>query len=284
VAIEEDVTEKLLADEEIKRTNEELRRALDELQRTQSQLIQSEKMAVLGKLTAGIAHEVNSPIGAVKSAADVSRRCVGKIDDAIEGSESLQELKDTQGFKKSMSILRESHDTIVAASDRISDLVKNLKGFAHLDEADYQKVDLLEGIENTLTLLRPEIKEGIQIERQYRDLPLIYCNPGEINQIFMTIFSNAVEAIEGAGKVTIQTASEEQHAVISVSDTGKGIPVDLLDSIFDLGFTSKGDRVGIGFGLPTSFSIIKKHGGDLSVESEVGSGTTFKIVLPVEQP
>ncbi len=182
-----------------------------------------------------------------------------------------------------MSILRESHDTIVAASDRISNLVKNLKGFAHLDEASYQKVDLLEGIENTLALLHPEIKDGIQIERQYGDLPLIYCNPGEINQVFMTIFSNAIEAIEGAGKVTIQTASEEQHAVISVSDTGKGIPSDLLYSIFDLGFTSKGDRVGIGLGLPTSFSIIKRHSGDLSVESEVGSGTTFKIVLPVEQ-
>jgi signal transduction histidine kinase len=260
----------------------ELSETLEQLKSAQGQLVQSEKMAVLGKLTAGLAHEINNPIGAVISAADVSIRAVDKISNAVEVSADLQELKSAQHFVRSMSALRENYDTIITGSDRVASLALSLKKFVHLDGAVLKSVDLHDGIESTLTLLQPEIRDRIMIERDYSELPGVFCRPGEINQVFMTVLTNAIEAIEGDGKVTIHTSMKGRYATVSITDTGKGISDKLQASLFELDFTIKGKRVGVGLGLPTALSIVQNHKGFIEVESSVGNGATFTIRLPLE--
>ncbi len=268
-------------EQKVDERTKELSEALEGLKAAQGQLVQSAKMASLGKLTAGIAHEVNNPIGAIKSSADVADRCVNKIIAAGEDSKTLEEFKDGQPFLKSTKMLKDSTQNILYASDRIETIVGSLKNFAHLDEAEVQKVDLHEGIESTLALIQHEIREGVEIIKEFGTLPQVKCRPGEINQVFMTILTNAAQAIDHSGKVSIKTFHDGDEISITISDTGKGIPEKQLQTLFDLDFTTKGARVGIGMGLPSAYNIVKKHKGDLHVESEVGKGTSFVIMLPV---
>ena len=268
-------------EQKVEERTKELSEALDGLKAAQGQLVQSAKMASLGKLTAGIAHEVNNPIGAIKSSADVADRCVNKIIAAGEGSKTLEEFKDGQPFLKSTKMLKDSTQNILDASDRIETIVGSLKNFAHLDKAEVQKVDLHDGIENTLALIQHEIREGVEIIKEFGTLPQVKCRPGEINQVFMTILTNAAQAIDHSGKVGIKTFHDGDEISITISDTGKGIPEEQLQTLFDLDFTTKGARVGIGLGLPSAYNIIKKHQGELKVQSKVGKGTSFVIMLPV---
>ena len=265
--------------------NEELRemnRTLEQkvVERTR-QLVQSEKMAVLGKLTAGVAHEVNSPIGVVKSSADLASRCADKIAEAANTSKSLDELKHSTSYQKSLKALKDSTQGILTASERVATIVGSLKNFAHLDEAEVQKVDLHQGIENTLALIQHEIKDGVEVVQEFGNLPQVKCYAGEINQVFMTILTNAAQATSESGTVSIKTSHDGDDVSIAIEDTGKGIAEDQLQTLFDLDFITKGTRVGVGMGLPSAYNIIQKHKGDLHVESEVGKGTVFVIRLPV---
>jgi len=142
-------------------------------------------------------------------------------------------------------------------------------------------VDLHDGIESTLALIQHEIRDGVEIIKEFGALPQVKCRPGEINQVFMTILTNAAQAIDNSGKVSIKTAHDGDEVSIAISDTGKGIPDDQLHTLFDLDFTTKGTRVGVGMGLPSAYNIIKKHQGELTVQSKVGKGTSFIITLPV---
>lgn len=268
-------------EQKVDERTKELSEALDGLKAAQGQLVQSAKMASLGKLTAGIAHEVNNPIGAIKSSADVADRCVSKIIAAGEDSKTLEEFKDGHPFLKSTKMLKDSMQNILYASDRIEAIVDSLKNFAHLDEAEVQIVNLHEGIESTLALIQHEIRDGVEIVKEFGTLPQLKCCPGEVNQVFMTILTNAVQAIDKSGKVSIKTVHEGGEISIAISDTGKGIPEEQLQTLFDLDFTTKGARVGMGMGLPSAYNIIKKHRGELKVQSKVGQGTSFVITLPV---
>lgn len=269
--------------QEIKHKNDELEKTLQQLKDTQAQLFIQEKMASLGNLVAGVAHEINNPIGAVNSAAAILNRCVETITNSIEKSQTMEEMRNDVKFKKSIRILRENTDITAIASDRIVKIVRILKNFARLDEAEFQKANILEGLDNTLTLLHHEMKNKVEIVKEYGEIPPLNCYPNQLNQVFMNLLANANQAIDGKGTITIKTFANGQNVTVQISDTGKGIAPENIRRIFDPGFTTKGVGVGTGLGLSISYNIIQKHHGRIEVASEVGRGTTFTITLPIEQ-
>ena len=257
----------------LKAQNKQLAQAMHELRETQEQLLLKEKMASLGDLVAGVAHEINNPIGAVNASADVVSRCVNKIELEPNINQQLQ---------KTTKILKESIGVIVTAGNRIAAIVKSLKNFARLDESEYQKTDIHEGIESSLILMENEFQNRISVVKDYHDIPEIVCYPGLLNQVFLNLLKNATHAIDGLGKIGIKTAKGNGHVRIEISDTGKGIPRNKLDKIFDFGFSIGDSRVKMSSGLSTAYNIIQNHHGEIKVDSEVGKGTTFSIVLPIK--
>ena len=249
---------------------------------TQAQLALAEKMASLGKLAAGLAHEVNNPIGVVQSAADTSDRCLDRIMTVLEESHTLDELRVSAPFQKSLELLRSNNQAIGKASSRTATFVSSLKNFARLDEAEFQRADIHEGLESTLVLLQHEIPENIQVARDYGHVPQICCYPGELNQVFMGVLRNAIQAIEKEGVITIKTSADEKDVYVEISDTGKGIPLEKMKTLFDFGFTTRGSRVGMGLGLPYAHNIIGKHNGEIRLESKARKGTDVLIRLPIE--
>ena len=269
--------------QDLNHKNHELEMTLEELQKMQHQLIMHEKMASLGNLVAGVAHEVNNPIGAVKSSAHVLTRCIEKIMVVLAQGNSLDDIKNDNDFKSALSMLQENNKVINTASERVADIVLSLKNFARLDEAEFQLADIHEGIDTTLTLVEHELKNRIEVVKEYGEIPKIHCYPNQLNQVFMNVFVNAAHAIEDKGTIEIKTHSEKDFVYVEVSDSGKGIAKKNLDKIFDPGFTTKSMGVGTGLGLSISYNIIQKHNGEFKVESEEGKGTTFIIALPIEQ-
>ncbi len=268
--------------EQLNRKKIQLEKALKELQESQNQLIMKEKMASLGNLVAGIAHEINNPIGAINSAADVITRCNNKINEILKEKDLTENANQHQKLQQILNLIDQNGMVIQESGQRVSKIVKSLKNFARLDNAEFQKADIHEGIDNTLTLLHHELKDKITIIKDYGKIPLIYCYPIQLNQVFMNILLNAIQAIENDGIIKIKTFSDDGNVHIKISDTGKGIPHEHLNKIFDPGFTKKGVGVGTGLGLSTSYNIIQMHKGEIRVESEVGKGTTFTIILPMK--
>ncbi len=265
---------------ELQKAYQALEESHRQLKETQAKLVQTAKMASLGNLAAGIAHEINNPIGAINSAADVSQRAVKKICEALESIGSSSEMLNDKKFNYALKVLKENTRLTVTASSRVVKIVRSLKTFARLDEANYQSVDIHEGIDSTLMLLQHEIKNRIIIHKKYTDLPKIVCFPDELNQVFMNIISNSVQAIKDKGIIRISTRLEDSRIFIEFEDTGPGIKTEHLEQIFDPGFTTKGVGVGTGLGLSISYNIIQKHNGEIKVESEIGKGTKFIIELP----
>jgi len=260
----------------------ELKETYNELNRTQNQLLQSEKMAFLGKLVSGIAHELNSPIGVVNSAADVSTRCVNKIMSALENSNSLDDLKNNKQFQRSLKILEQNNLTTTTAGNRVSAIVKSLKNFVRLDEAELQSVDIHEGIESTLVLMQHEISQEIKVKKEFEKTPKVSCYPSEINQVFMTLLSNAIQAIENKGTIKIQTSTDNSSVYVKISDTGKGMLPEKLKTLFDFDFVTKESRIGMGMDMFNAYNIVNKHNGEIKVKSEVDKGTVFTIKIPVK--
>jgi len=259
--------------------NRQLGRTLEELRDTQQQLVLREKMASLGNLVAGVAHEVNNPIGAINSAADGSRRCI----EILKQNEGDREEGGTEPrVQKALRLLGESNEIVTTAGARVAQIVRSLRNFSRLDEAEFQKADLHEGIDSTLTLVQHKLKGRIEVERNYGDIPEIECYPNQLNQVFMNLLVNSAQAIEGKGRITIDTSQDNGSVVLRFSDTGKGIAPEYMDVLFDPGFTTKGAGVGTGLGLSISYNIVEKHAGTIEVKSEPGQGTTFTIRLPIE--
>ncbi len=269
--------------DQIRRAHQELQKTHEELRQAQSRLVQSEKMASLGNLAAGVAHEINTPIGSVNSAADTSKRAIGRMIQSIEESQSLENLKADQKFRDSLNFIKSNNDLITLASERIVKIVKSLGSFARLDEADFKNVDIHEGIDSTLTLLHHTTKDRIAIVREYGDIPKISCRPSQLNQVFMNLLKNAIESIQDKGTILIKTSVENNKVIIRISDDGQGIREENLNRVFDPGFTTKGVGVGTGLGLSISYNIIHDHLGEIEVESEEGKGSTFSIILPIKQ-
>lgn len=249
------------------------------LKKTQAQLLQSEKMASLGKLTAGIAHEVNNPIGAVKSAVDSSVRGVENI---LKTLKTDPKTGNVQSLQKTLQVLQNNIQIMATAGDRIVELINHLKKFTGLDEAKYQKVNIHERIDSALALIQNDISDRIKVKKEYGNIPEIYCFTNKINQVFMILLTNSVQAIEREGIITIITSQIDNTIQIEISDTGKGIAPEKINTLFDFNFTTKSSRIGMGMGLISAYNIIQKHKGEMEVESEVGKGTTVIITLPVK--
>lgn len=266
----------------LKEHAEELEETNVKLRQTQAQLIQKEKMVSLGNLVAGLAHEVNTPLGAINSNADIAQRIIRIIDEVIADKEDApwtEEKREKLG--RAVEALNELNQSTAMGASRIDKVVKALRGFARIDATEYQKADIHRGIEDTLTLLifNPELK--LNIERDFASLPEIYCNPGQLNQVFLNILTNAIEATDRQGLIRIKTRRENENVVIQIEDDGRGIPGEDLDKIFDPGYTTKGRGVGTGLGLSICFRIVSEHGGTIEVESEKGKGSTFTIRIPL---
>ena len=269
--------------EELREKNEELEQTLGELRATQHQLVMREKMASLGNLVAGVAHEMNNPIGAIHSSADVATRGIRKIKSLLQNNQDNPNYDERQ-LQRSLKLLEGNNQVITTASDRIAKIVQSLRAFARLDEAVFQKAHLHENIDATLTLLQHELRDKVEVIKEYGEIPHIHCYPSELNQIWMNLLRNAVQAIEQKGAIKIATAADETQVYVRISDTGKGIPPEELQKIFDPGFTTQSGGVGTGLGLSIVYNIIVvKHRGDIKVNSKVGEGTEFIISLPIEQ-
>lgn len=258
---------------ETERQRRELETTLNELQQTQMQLIQSEKMAVLGQFVAGIAHEVNTPLGTLMANDNTVRYCLEQI---------RTEDEKTGRFRQSALDLL---DINRMAGERIQEIVRNLRNFARLDESDLKYADLHEGLDATLLLVGSEHKSRITVHRKYgTGIPKLECFPGLLNQVFMNMIVNAIHSIEGKGTITLRTRYEEipsPQITVEIEDTGKGISPEHLSRIFDPGFTTKGVGVGTGLGLALCYKIVQKHHGRIDVTSTPGRGTCMRVVLPV---
>ena len=238
-----------------------------------SQLIQSEKMAALGLLVAGVAHEINTPMGAIHSNNDIMTRAVGKVRKLLEPAPDNE-------VRRLLDILGEVCRNNEIATERIMKIVRSLKNFARLDEAERKKVNIHEGIESTLSLLRHQLKSRIRIVKCFGDIPEIECYPNELNQVFMNILVNAAQAIKHRGEITVKTWREGDRVKIAISDTGVGIPPENLSKVFDPGFTTKGVGLGTGLGLSICYKIVQEHRGTIEAESSK-QGTTFTISIPL---
>jgi signal transduction histidine kinase len=281
--------------EKLKQQKDELQRTLENLQQAQTQLVQSEKMASLGQLVAGIAHEINNPVNFISAGVDSLTTNLEEIRQVLdiyhkitagnvnEKLKEIEELKERVEYKEAIRETNKLIESIKNGTKRTTEIVRGLRTFSRLDEDILKMADLHEGIDSTLILLHNKYKNRIEIVKSYGDLPMIECYPGQLNQVFMNILSNAVDAIDDKGTITINTSISGDYVRISVKDSGHGIPGNLSEKIFDPFFTTKGIGKGTGLGLSITQSIIDKHKGNISVASEIGKGSEFVILIPVDQ-
>lgn len=261
---------------------DQLQQMLNELQEMQAQLIQSEKMAALGKVVAGVVHEINGPLGVLTSVTDVTARSLALVEEALYPGNPVAEMQEDPRVLRALTALKESVPAASEAASHIDHIITSLRSFAQLDEAPFQTADVHQGLESTLTLIGPILGDGIQVVREYGDLPLIQCYPAELNQAFHAILSNAARAISGRGRILIRTSLDNGQLLIEVSDTGCGIPPGELREIFVPRFLNEDGRVRAGLGLFIAYNVVKRHRGDIDVESEVGRGSKFTISLPLD--
>ncbi len=264
---------------ELKTKNQELKQTLNKLNATQAQLLQSSKMVALGQLVAGVTHEINNPLGAIISAVDVAERANVKVINMLKSDEFQNKINNNE-LKSTLEIISQSTQISATGTTRISKIIQSLKNFSRLDEAPFQKTNIHEGLESTLTLMGHELKNGIKIQKNYGTIPEIYSYPSELNQVFMNLVMNGIQAIKGKGTITISTYFDNGYVLVSIADTGKGLSQEKIEQLFEPGFTERQSQIRMRTGLYASYNIIQKHKGDIKVESELGKGTTFTVSLP----
>lgn len=288
--------EKLLDEKtrEVQSSMSTIQYQFDELKKAQGQLVQSEKMASLGQLAAGVAHEINNPIGFVISNvstlneyAEVLRTFIEKSLAYIDTPEDTVR-KELAGISKAEDLPFVVEDIMTIVKDaqegltRVKDIVANLKQFARTDEDESEAFDLNDNIENTIKVAWNELKYHATLIKEFDDsLPQAFGHPGQVNQVILNMLVNAAQAIESDGEIRIRTKATDQHIVLEIEDNGCGMPDDVQAKIFDPFFTTKPVNVGTGLGLSISYGIIEKQGGKIEVRSEVGQGTCFTILLPI---
>ena len=278
---------------------ESLETSLRQLQLAQAKLVESEKLASLGQLTAGVAHEINNPVNFISNGVNSLRENHRDIAEALEHYLRLdperidaQALRELQARHRQLALGETLEDneslfrSIGNGVERTVGIIKSLRNFSRLDEGEFKDVDLNEGLESTLRILNSSIRQNATIVRDYGDLPLVYCQAGKINQVFLNLINNAVQAIEERGTITLTTRHLPERGGVSVAiaDTGRGIPAEHLHRIFEPFFTTKAIGKGTGLGLSITYGIIEEHGGTIEVESTPGQGTCFLITLPVAGP
>lgn len=272
----------------------ELEAANQELKDTQAKLVHSAKMISLGQLVAGVAHELNNPIGFISSnmthLRDYSERLIKLVEAAETEPRKLPELKRDLEYDYVVQDLPKLIASCEDGARRTKDIVLGLRNFSRLEEAKLKEIDIHEAIDTTLNLLAGEIKNRVEIHKQYEPIPRVACYASQINQVIMNILSNALQAIEGNGHIWISTVvvkdgtDKTGQVQLSIQDSGKGMRPEVLGNIFDPFFTTKGVGQGTGLGLSISYGIIQSHGGEIQVRSEVGVGTEFTVTIPVYPP
>jgi signal transduction histidine kinase len=281
---------------------DELDQAYSRLKSSQTALVQSEKMASLGQMVAGVAHEINTPLGYVQNNVAMGQELFTHVQTMIghyeklmdslldpeadeeEISGQMRQLAEMRGEMDAGGMLGEMKGLMedsMYGLGQISELVLNLKNFSRMDAAATDTVNLNDCIESALNIGRNVLKHKVEVVRELGMLPPITCAPSQLNQVFLNLFTNAAQAIEGTGRLTITTRHEDKHVHVSVQDNGKGIPEENLKRIFDPFFTTKPIGEGTGLGLAITFQIIQQHGGEIHATSRVGEGTCFHISLPV---
>jgi signal transduction histidine kinase len=277
---------------------EELQQMNQKLGEAQNLLLQSDKMASIGQLAAGVAHEINNPIGYVYSNLGTLEKYVQDAFGMIEQYEQAESAISDNAVRARLKAAREKLDIEFLKEDlhalmnesrdgitRVKKIVQNLKDFSHVDATDeWHFAGLHDGLDSTLNIVNNEIKYKADVVREYGDLPEIECLSSQLNQVFMNLLVNAAHAIEERGTITIRTGRQGEKVWVEVVDTGKGIAPEHLKKIFDPFFTTKPIGKGTGLGLSLSYGIIQKHHGHIEVQSEVGKGTTFRVWVPVRQP
>ncbi|HVY06232.1 MAG TPA: ATP-binding protein [Burkholderiales bacterium] len=284
----------------------ELSDALMHLKESEAQLIQSEKMSSLGQMVAGVAHEINTPLAYVKNslgtvagklpdlgtALDESSRLLtllqaGSNADPAELTKQFSLVSQHLARLKERGVVEELAGLVndgVYGTGQMAEIVGNLKDFSRLDRSKVTSFNLNEGLASTL-LLAKHLLKSVQVERRFGDIPAIVCSPSQINQVFLNLITNAAQAMEGGkGTITLTTRKEGDGAVVEVLDTGKGIPAEVMPKIFDPFFSTKEIGKGTGLGLSISYKIVQQHGGRIAVESQLGRGTKFTVVLPARPP
>ncbi|MFH6782236.1 MULTISPECIES: response regulator [Methylobacterium] len=251
--------------------NHDLEQANHRLKDTQAKLVQAAKMASLGELVAGIAHEINNPLAFILAHQGTVERLIGEVAGSVaEGTPSRRALDKARDRVGSMRL----------GLSRIQDLVVNLRKFSRLDEGEMQTVDVPDAIENVLALIQHKLGSRIAVRKDFAGAPEIRCSPALLNQVVMNILGNAADAIPGDGTITIETAIRDDHDVIRICDTGPGVPDDLRERIFEPFFTTKPVGSGTGLGLAIAYSVVQAHSGQISVESAPGGGACFVISIP----
>jgi len=279
------------------RANAELSALNEKLNQAQSQLLQSEKLAAIGQLAAGVAHEINNPVGFVYSnigslgqylddffsVVDAYERAEASLDEAARREiRSIRQQVDFDFLRQDVqAMVKESREGL----NRVSKIVRDLKDFAHVHEGEaWQMEDLHKGLESTLNVVWNELKYNCELHKEYGQIPLVECQLPYLNQVFMNLLVNAAQAMDGHGSITLRTGVAGERVWVEVADTGRGIRPEHLPRLFDPFFTTKPVGKGTGLGLSVSYNIVKKHHGEITVESVVDKGTRFRIWLPIRQP
>jgi signal transduction histidine kinase len=274
--------------------NEELTSTLEYLKKTQSQLVQSEKMASLGQLTSGVAHEINNPINFVSAGISSLTSNYEDLNKLLQLLKLLKDDADNDHLLKLINKVKIEIDldylleeipqllnSINAGAKRTTEIVRGLRNFARLDEDSLKFANIHEGLDSAIVILRNQISNRITVVKDYGVIPEISCYPGQLNQVFMNILNNAIQAIEGKGEIHIKTSIEGENLKIEIADNGKGMSEDVKKRIFEPFYTTKDVGEGTGLGLSISYNIIKKHKGEIEVESSPDKGTLFIIHLPL---
>jgi len=313
-----DITQRIRAEEALRESKDELERRVElrtselslandklhverqqqaeliaKLEEAHNQLLQSEKMASIGQLAAGVAHEINNPVGFVKSNLGTLQRYIANIGLVLTAYEEIEhELGEASQasvsqLKKDLELayLQDDIKSLLAETSdgvqRVQDIVRDLKSFSHVNNAEQEWANLEAGIDSTLNVVWNELKYKAKVVKEYAGLPEIKCSPSQLNQVFMNLLVNASQAIEEHGQITIRTGISESEVWVEIEDTGKGIPPENQARIFEPFFTTKPVGKGTGLGLSLSYGIVKKHNGRIEFTSGLGKGSTFRVVLPL---
>nr|WP_246480547.1 ATP-binding protein [Motiliproteus sediminis] len=288
-----DISARKQAQAALQRKTIEQQETIAKLEEAHNQLLQSEKMASIGQLAAGVAHEINNPIGYVNSNLGSLRHYISDLYQLIEGyrgvlTDSQREALAELERKIDFDFVRDDLASLIAENEqgleRVKQIIKDLKDFSHVDRAEWVRGDLLKGLDSTLNVVWNELKYKAEVVKEYTRLPQIECMPSQLNQVFMNLLVNAAHAIEGQGVITIRTGIDGERVWVEVADTGKGIPAEYLPRLFEPFFTTKPVGKGTGLGLSVSYGIVAKHHGEITVDSVVGEGTRFRVWLPIRQP
>lgn len=290
-----DITKRKQMESDLQKQTDEQRLLIAKLNSTQEQLVEAEKMASVGQLAAGVAHEINNPIGFVNSNMGTLQNYVQTVFSVFDEYDALvKKFPPDHDVTKRFKAIREKNDLEFLREDvadlvkesidglkRVKIIVQSLKDFANAEEVEFQESDIHLGIETTLKAASEDIKSTVTIVKQFGELPQVTCLITQLNQVFMNILLNAIYAVGNSGTITISTACEKEWIWVKFTDTGDGIPTENLTRIFEPFFTTKPVGTGTGLGLSLSYGIVKKHGGRIEVESELGKGASFTVYLPV---